>query len=145
MYEGGHSPRLQLLQLFGPFFLKDRVSSSPGWFPTFYIPNTSWSFHLPTSDSWVLEIQIYTTMQVLCHAGDQAQGFIHARQILYQLSHTSIPVMSFSIQYFYPSLPRITMCMFGHEPTPRKTQFYCYPKKFDYMSQLRLKLQEFYL
>lgn len=38
------------------------------------------------SPPWVPGLQIYTTMPGLFSAGDGTQGFMHARQILYQLN-----------------------------------------------------------
>lgn len=34
---------------------------------------------------------MYTTTSNLCHAGDQTQGFMHARQTPYQMSYISTP------------------------------------------------------
>lgn len=53
------------------------------------------SFESPCLSHPVLPIQVCTAMPSSCGAGHGAQGFLHTRQMLYRLSYSFRPVVSF--------------------------------------------------
>jgi hypothetical protein len=52
-----------------------------------------------TPNFWVLESAAYTTKPGYA-AGEQTQGFVHAKQVLYQLNHLSSPHRTFKMQFW---------------------------------------------